>query len=336
MFRDFRDFSVWEKASTDTIDFKKIYVDVAEDLVAGLLLSQIVYWYLPGKDGKTKLRVKHGGHLWIVKKRTEWYDEIRLSEANYKTAVKKLEAKKLVVKERHRFDGAPTTFLRLDIKVFLTLMNEKLSTLSTGTGSNEEEEFYDYLNEQLNSGDEPYSPNDSVESTESETVESTETESVKSTESETVESAESETVESTKTLTKSTNIDYVTENTNKEYLSEKKDFEEEDYNTRMREFRSIKIRSIVDKLNRVTEFSFALCLDIATILFDEKEKKSVNYMAVKSAWNKFLKNKDNVGSIAPWFATTYVNEEIKTSIEEPEEPVTEFMGSVPFYNWLEQ
>ena len=41
--KSFNDFLAWEKASRDSIDFKKIYVDVAGDLIAGLLLSQIIY-----------------------------------------------------------------------------------------------------------------------------------------------------------------------------------------------------------------------------------------------------------------------------------------------------
>jgi hypothetical protein len=51
-------FLAWEAASRDTIDFKKIYVDMADDLVAGLLLSQVVYWFLPDRNGNLKLRVR--------------------------------------------------------------------------------------------------------------------------------------------------------------------------------------------------------------------------------------------------------------------------------------
>ena len=58
--KNFKEFLDWEKTSKDTIDFKKVYVDMADDLIAGLVLSELIYWYLPSKDnGKNKLRVTH-------------------------------------------------------------------------------------------------------------------------------------------------------------------------------------------------------------------------------------------------------------------------------------
>ena len=44
-----QEFIAWEQVSRDTIDVKRCYVDIAGDLVAGILLSQIVYWHLPGE-----------------------------------------------------------------------------------------------------------------------------------------------------------------------------------------------------------------------------------------------------------------------------------------------
>jgi hypothetical protein len=53
-----REFLAWEKATCDIVDFKRIYVDMAGDLVTGLMLSQLVYWcLLPDGKGESKLRV---------------------------------------------------------------------------------------------------------------------------------------------------------------------------------------------------------------------------------------------------------------------------------------
>lgn len=52
------DFLAREQAENDGFYTKKMYIDIAGDLLAGILLSQIVYWYLPSKDSTaTKLRV---------------------------------------------------------------------------------------------------------------------------------------------------------------------------------------------------------------------------------------------------------------------------------------
>jgi hypothetical protein len=43
---DISDFWRWEEDSHDTVDLKKCYIDLAGDLKAGLLLSQIISWFL--------------------------------------------------------------------------------------------------------------------------------------------------------------------------------------------------------------------------------------------------------------------------------------------------
>lgn len=113
-------FIYWEQSSRDTIDFKKSYVDLAGDLIAGLLLSQIVYWHLPSKEtGKTKLRVKKDGHLWLAKGRNEWWNEIRITEKQFDRASKILVQKGLIEKKLYKFDGRPIPHIRLIWENFL-------------------------------------------------------------------------------------------------------------------------------------------------------------------------------------------------------------------------
>lgn len=122
--RQAQTFLLWEQASRDTVDFKKCYVDLADDLVAGLLLSQIVYWHLPSKEtGKTKLRVKHAGHLWIAKAREDWWDEIRITPKQFDRAIKILVKKGLVEKGTFKFNGNPTIHTRLIWDNFLPALD---------------------------------------------------------------------------------------------------------------------------------------------------------------------------------------------------------------------
>src|SRR5690625_1801093 len=118
-------FIYWEQASRDTIDFKKSYVDLAGDLVAGVLLSQIVYWHLPSKEtGKTKLRVKKDGHLWIAKGRSDWWDEIRITGKQFDRASNILVKKGLIEKKTFKFNGSPTIHTRLIWETFLPLLDD--------------------------------------------------------------------------------------------------------------------------------------------------------------------------------------------------------------------
>lgn len=108
-------FLLWEQSSRDTIDLKKVYIDVAGDLVTGVLLSQIIYWNLPNKEGCTKLRVKIDGDLWLAKGREDWWDECRISAKQFDRSIKILEDKKIVKTTLKKFDGAPMKHIYLDL-----------------------------------------------------------------------------------------------------------------------------------------------------------------------------------------------------------------------------
>jgi hypothetical protein len=118
-------FLAWETTTRDTIDFKKIYVDMAGDILAGLMLSEIVYWFLPGKRGENKLRVHKEGEYWLAVSRAEWWDRIRLTARQADTAIDKLIKCGLLIKKVFKFGGAPTTHVRIDWDVFLNLFNAK-------------------------------------------------------------------------------------------------------------------------------------------------------------------------------------------------------------------
>jgi len=117
---NFTKFLAWEDRSRDTIDVKTIYIDIAEgDHVAGILLSQIIYWHLPSANGRSKLRVKRDGHMWIAKGRADWYEETRITERQFDRAVKILESTGIVVKETFKFAGVPKVHVRLVKQAFL-------------------------------------------------------------------------------------------------------------------------------------------------------------------------------------------------------------------------
>ncbi len=122
----FEKFLFWEAKSRDTIDFKKIYVDIADDLIAGLLLSQIIYWYLPDEKGNTKLRVEKSGYLWIAKERGDWYEEVRISPKQFDRASGILIEKGIIIKDHFRFNGMRTVHLRLDYDRFMELWESQM------------------------------------------------------------------------------------------------------------------------------------------------------------------------------------------------------------------
>lgn len=122
-------FLYWEQASRDTIVLKKSYVDITGgDLIAGLLLSQIIYWHLPNSEtGNTKLRVEKEGHLWIAKSRDEWFEEIRITAKQFDRASKLLADMGLIEKKLFKFNGRPIPHIRLIWENFLPKWDETIN-----------------------------------------------------------------------------------------------------------------------------------------------------------------------------------------------------------------
>lgn len=121
------EFVDWEKSSRDTIDVKRCYVDVAGDLVTGVVLSQIVYWYLPGKRNRMRLTVERNGELWLAKKRHEWWHECRVTAKQADRALKSLENKRLLESDVFHFHHIRTKHVRLIIPHFLDALARVIS-----------------------------------------------------------------------------------------------------------------------------------------------------------------------------------------------------------------
>lgn len=120
---NFQEFIQWEVQSRDTIDFKKIYVDMAGSVNAGLMLSEIIYWYLPTKNGESKLRVFRDDYHWIAVRRYDWWERTRLSPKEADGAIALLIKNGIIIKELFKFNGDPTVHLRINEAEFLAQLN---------------------------------------------------------------------------------------------------------------------------------------------------------------------------------------------------------------------
>lgn len=112
-------FLSWHSETSNSLDFKNIYFDMADDLIAGLMLSKIVSWYLPDKDGDQNKSIEINGVTWFVKEHDQWYAECRLTKSRVRRGLKKLKEKKLIVSEVHRVGQNTATCIRIDQEGFI-------------------------------------------------------------------------------------------------------------------------------------------------------------------------------------------------------------------------
>ena len=118
-------FIEWEQKSRDVLIVKKEYIDIVGDLNTGILLDQIIYWHLPSKRSKTRLRVSKDGEYWLAKKRHDWWDEIRLSEKQYDRSVNILKEANIVETKVFKFGGVPVVHIKLNKEILLGLLSKK-------------------------------------------------------------------------------------------------------------------------------------------------------------------------------------------------------------------
>jgi len=114
---EFEEFMLWEKSSRDVIDVKRIYIDIAEDLVSGILLSQIVYWFLPDDHGKSKLSIEREGKRWIAKSREDWWDECRITVKQFDRSSALLEDLGFICTRVFKFNGLAIKHISLNLQI---------------------------------------------------------------------------------------------------------------------------------------------------------------------------------------------------------------------------
>ncbi len=140
------EFTSWvqsEHANKNVFLVKCLYVDMAGDLIAGLLLSQILYWFTPSSksDEKGKLFLvkklqcvkefnkSTGKEYCLAKNRESWWDECRIKARQYDRAIKILVGKKIVRVKNFKFNNQSTPHIFLNQKTFIKLYNEKVAEL---------------------------------------------------------------------------------------------------------------------------------------------------------------------------------------------------------------
>jgi hypothetical protein len=95
------------------IEIRLDLVKVAGDVVVGILLSRIVFWWQPKMLAKSKRHVIRDGSSWIAKTREECMADTGLSLNRYRRAIRVLKQKELIGLRVMLFQGIPTSHIRL-------------------------------------------------------------------------------------------------------------------------------------------------------------------------------------------------------------------------------
>jgi len=101
-----------------------LYVSLAGDLAAGIALGQIVYWFLPARDGSSKLKIFKEGKMWLAKSYEQLAKEVKLTVKQARRAISILKNKGYIETKVWKFRGVPTTHIWLNTDKLLNDMKE--------------------------------------------------------------------------------------------------------------------------------------------------------------------------------------------------------------------
>lgn len=79
-----------------------------------ILLSQILFWNMPSREGQTKLRVKRDGELWLAKGYKDWEAELGINEHTARKSIGRLKTIGLIETRVMKFGGNPTVHIRMN------------------------------------------------------------------------------------------------------------------------------------------------------------------------------------------------------------------------------
>ena len=114
-----------EDRERDVISVKRCYLDVCGDLAEGILLSQIVYWFLPSsRTGKSRAVIQKRGKLWLAKRRDDWFEECRIRPKQFDRCVKHLESIGVIETATFKFNGIPMKHIALRSEALVSRIEE--------------------------------------------------------------------------------------------------------------------------------------------------------------------------------------------------------------------
>ena len=134
--------------------YKHLYVDMCDgDLVAGILLSRIIYWFgKSNQDGKPRVKHRHNGRLCLIKHRSDWWHECRVSERSYDRCIKILKDQGYINTEIHK-----SPFHNNETAIFIFINQENIMNMVLQLTNNQNDKKppegnYETVNPELPNG----------------------------------------------------------------------------------------------------------------------------------------------------------------------------------------
>lgn len=118
-------------AHFDDIRIDRITLQMVGDHAAACILTRIVYWFSPSKEGQKRTRIVKNGKSWIAKTDDDWYEECYVTKEQMRRIKSLLISLGVIDIQHFRFNGLKTTHYSLNIETYTKLYNQKVKEIYT-------------------------------------------------------------------------------------------------------------------------------------------------------------------------------------------------------------
>ncbi len=109
------------------------------------LFAQIMFWHEPNKEtGQARISTLHNGHLWLVRKHSDWFKETRMKKETVRACLRRLKERGLIFYELVGKKGQESPYVRVNWNEFERRMKLWMMFDSTTV---EEETYQHFVNQ---------------------------------------------------------------------------------------------------------------------------------------------------------------------------------------------
>lgn len=116
---------------SDDIRIDRITMQMVGDHAAASVLTRIVYWFSPTKEGQKRTRILKNGKCWIAKTDEDWYEECYVTKDQMRRIKSLLISLGVIDIDYFRFNGLRTCHYSLNIEAYTKLYNQKAKEIYT-------------------------------------------------------------------------------------------------------------------------------------------------------------------------------------------------------------
>lgn len=104
----------------------RVIREITESGDDAIILSQLIYWFRRGSDGRRRVRVFHAGEYWVCKTAKEWEEDTGIPKRRVSRSLERLRRQGFIKTEQAGFAGRKSLRHRLHPDLIMQAISSKV------------------------------------------------------------------------------------------------------------------------------------------------------------------------------------------------------------------